>query len=115
MTEVEMQDVVERLLAEIRTIATPRLPTVLTKDVAARELSVSRKTLDRMVKDGRIQTCDLGMKAGGGIPRSEVERFGSPRSPPMSRPTGARRGPKPHAFRDAKTEAAAFRASLRKR
>lgn len=103
------------MLAAREGVAIPRRE-IYPKDEAAELLGgFSVKTLDRMIAKGEINCCPLGLKPKGGIPHSEIQRFAAQRTGAVAKATGAKRGPKPQAQKDAKTEAAEFRASLRQR
>lgn len=52
-------------------------PDLLTPDAAARALSVSRKTVDRMKASGKLRTVPMGKRWR--VPRSEVVRLSTPR------------------------------------
>lgn len=69
------------LRSEIRELKSSRIAkTVLTMRDAADTLSVSAKTISRMIVTGEIQTVTIGRRQM--IPRSEVERVATPHLPP---------------------------------
>lgn len=55
-------------------IGKARKPVALLKREAARELSMSQKTLERRIAAGQILTIDGGKR----VPWSEIERFATP-------------------------------------
>lgn len=115
---MEIERLLAQLLQEVRELRERAdLPEAYPKKRAAHLLGVSVRTLDRMISDGKVQTCDLGMKEDAGIPRSEIQRLCTPKpasgAPPP--PKGGRRAPKRRSERTAKEEAAAIRALTRSR
>lgn len=106
----------EELLEEVRNLKSfSRLPTVLSKEDACRELGgISLSTLNRMIREGRLLTCALG-RSGRGIPRTEIERIGRPDAPERLPPRGGKRGPKTTAERNSREEAIAIRALTKRR
>ncbi len=81
------------------------LPLVLTRERAARELSVSTKTLVRMVQRGEIAEV---MRSGRpGIPSSEIRRIATPA------PAPSRKARKP-ASKPSPSGSSSLRAKLRK-
>lgn len=112
MSTVELEQKLEQLLQEIRAMKTvARLPTVLTKEDAARELAnISIRTLNRMIEEGRIQTCEIS-DGRVGIPRSEIERLAKLKPAPARAPAGKRA---PKAASDGRSEKEKILAALRK-
>lgn len=73
----------EVLLAEIRSIRSEqRLPTVLSKKLAARELSISVSKLKALIRAGDILTCKIGRTTG--VPSSEIVRLAATVTPKVS-------------------------------
>lgn len=104
----DAEELVERLLAEVRRVAeSGRLPTTLSMPRAARELDVSLTTLKRMVRVGRILTCEIGGRLH--IPKDEILRLATPTKPKSTPP------PPPPRGAAAKKEAEKIRALARKR
>lgn len=104
-----IEELLREMIAEVRRENTAsRLPTVLSRKAAARELSISVKTLMRRISAGTIQVCE------DGIPRSEIERLATPKTVAVRAP-GAKRGPKPRSEKTAAHRAAAIRALTKRR
>lgn len=79
----------ERLLALFRQavreeLGATRLPTMLTLKQAARELSVSVPTINRMVRCGQLVTVPVSKKPR--VPSSEISRFSASRPANLPRP-----------------------------
>lgn len=113
MSSEELKSQLEGLYELIRNMQTvARLPTVLTKENAARELAdISLRTLNRMIADGEILTVEIS-PGRVGIPRSEIERLAKPKTVAV-RAAGGNRRPKPTSD-GGLTEAEKIRAALKK-
>lgn len=92
--------VVERLDTE------GTLPKVLTKRRAAKELSISLSKLNRLIRDGRLLTVEIGRRRM--IPSTEVEKLARPAS-------SSSRKVRLHAISSPEEEAKAMRAAIRRR
>ncbi len=97
----ELREEISRLRGEVQA----PLPTVLSKNRAARELSISRKTLDRMIKRGVLGQVPL--LDGFGIPASEIRRLATPAPSPGRKTRKPASKPSPSGSSD-------LRAKLRK-
>jgi hypothetical protein len=74
MVENELRQLVEDLLKEVRELrGGTGLPSVLTKQRAARELSISLSKLKGLIRAGDIAVCDVGKTTM--VPASEVLRL----------------------------------------
>lgn len=78
---------------------------LLTAKAAAAALSVSTKTISRMVRDGRLKTVNVG--ADWRVPMSEVRRYSTPKEA-ASRGHRQRKATQSY---DARAEAEAIRAA----
>ncbi len=83
-------------------------PYAVSYETAAQRLSVSTKTIQRMVKVGQLLTVIIGGKKK--IPTSELRRVTTPEAPEQGRVPRRRSGPY-----DAKVEAAKLRDRIAKR
>lgn len=105
-------ETLEQLLREVRElrerIDAPALPAALTIARAAQELSISVRTLRRMIAEGRVLTCEIGRVRM--IPRTEIERLTTPQIP-VPEPRRPRPGPRRGS---PKAEAAKVRAALKR-
>lgn len=85
MTTLEgLEAKLDRLLALVEGRAHAEQPELLTPKAAAAALSVSTKTIGRMVKAGKLRTVQVGRHWR--VPLAEVRRFSTPKTP-ASRPT----------------------------
>lgn len=117
MADKALQEVVEQLLAEVRSMKgqlDKKLPTVLSKKHAAQELDISLSKLKGLIRKGEIRVCEVGGTTG--VPASEIRRIAESATragQPVRRSASSRRvrGPKPT---DGMTEAEKIRAALRK-
>lgn len=73
--EAKLDALVERLRERA---AQADQPDLLTPKAAAAALSVSTKTIGRMVRRGQLRTVQVGRHWR--VPRSEVERFSTPKT-----------------------------------
>lgn len=96
-------------VVQLQALVQPELPQVLTKKRAARELSVSLTTLNRLVAAGQIWVVHLGGRQM--VPASEVRRVASIQRTSARRPKQVEPSPPP----SAKLEAEKARAMLKKR
>lgn len=60
-------------VAELKALVQPELPQILTKKRAARELSISMTTLNRLIAAGLVWSVQLGERQM--VPASEVRRL----------------------------------------
>lgn len=67
---------IHRMIAELG-LSGPTLPHALTKKAAAKELSISISTLNRLISAGRLTTTDPS-NGRAMIPASEIQRLAAP-------------------------------------
>ncbi len=96
---------IENLLAALEKRTRPDLPLVLTREEAARLLSVSQSTVKSMLRDGEIIPTQVHGRTM--VPTSEVVRISRPKAAPMRQQR--RRSPRA----EGRTEAEKIRASLK--
>lgn len=114
---IRMEKELEGLISQLREVIvglkhSTALPTVLSLRLAAHELSCSTSKIKLMVRKGQLVRCPVG--DGWGVPREEILRIANTRE--TKRAPKVRAGTtKQRTAQDARSDAAAFRASLRKR
>lgn len=113
----QMEKHLEGLISQAREVMdglkwASTLPTVLSMKLAARELSCSASKIKLMVRKGQLLRCPVG--DSWGIPKQEILRIAQMRE--TKRAPKVRAGTaKQRTAKDALSDAAAFRASLRKK
>lgn len=116
MTDADLLAEVRRILREVqelRGVVEKRLPTVLTKQRAAQELSISLSKLKGLIRSGELMVCEVGRTSM--VPASEVQRLAASarREAAAARPARPRK-PK-HSTSPAEEAAKARRALKKKR
>lgn len=111
----EQMDRVEELMGELRAlkalIEKRDLPMLLSREMAAEQMSVSVDTLDKMIRTGLIGTCRSGRLRL--VPRREIEQFAE--SATKAREPRRSSGGRPPATRKQDVSKEDFRAALKRR
>lgn len=115
MSTANLESKLEELFAQVKALNDrweKPLPSVLTKRMAAKELSISVSKLKGMIARGLIMECEVGDSMG--IPSSEIRRIAESArsSAPKPRTSGGR--PKAKKY-NARAEAADLKEELRRR